>query len=175
MTDTQTQGQAGNSRKQAERKVEYGELVVLDELPGREQKQSPIKTILESLKADTAKHGKWVGIGRYENGSAATAAANVERQRRGQDGTISGWEFATRRVDSGEATILFAKYDPGQVEGNPNERHQRHQTWLAERKQKAEAKRAEREASGKVDGRSKDARSAREKDDKTSAAAQTKK
>lgn len=138
-----------------ERRVEYGELQVMDELPNRPVKQSPIQDLLGQIKSDSAKHGKWVGIAKYENGSAATAAANVERQRKGKDQTISGWAFATRRVDEGENTMLFANFDPSKIDGTAEERHQRHQTWLDERKARSEKLKAEREANGKVDGRAK--------------------
>lgn len=135
--------------KQRERQVEYGELQVLDELPGRPQKQSPIQELLGQIKADTEKHGRWVMIAKYANGSAATAAANVERQRKGKDQSISGWAFATRRVDEGANTGLFVSYDPSKIEGTAEERHQRHQAWLNDRKTRAAENKAKREAEGK--------------------------
>lgn len=161
MTDTATP-----TKTKAERKVQYGLLEEVEELPDRAQKDSPIQQLLAQIKADTEKHGKWIGIARYENKTAATAAANVERRRRGQDGTISGWEFATRSVDEGKAALLFVRYDPSKVSGTAEERHARHQAWLEDRKAKAEAKRAEQEKA--------EAKTKRETDTKTSAAASSK-
>lgn len=118
------------------RSVDY-ELEMYDELPDRPGRQSPIKEAIAKIQASPPPAGKWVCIAKYGNGSAATAAANVLRQKLGHVKEVAGWQFATRRVDNGDRTGLFVSYNPDDMtdEGKASQNK-----WLADRKAKAVAK-----------------------------------
>jgi len=117
-----------NGKPRAKRgQVEYT-LEVVDALPERGVGGSPFDDMLDKIIAihDNAetrgqlfeKDGttpKWVLIGRYEHSTAAGAAANVLGHRHGKNPTVEGWDFAARRIDDGDKTGLFVRYDPTRI------------------------------------------------------------
>lgn len=132
-------------------------LDIVDDIPERENEKSPLEPTLEKIAADWEKQ-KEAGnekpitaiIALYGKPSACTATANVLRQRHGtQD--VEGWRFETRHVDrtdpeTGAAvqkTALFVNYDPTKMVPGGREAWDKK---MADRKQKLEAKRAERTA-----------------------------
>lgn len=66
---------------------------------------------------DDGHTGKWRRIASYKVFSAASAAANVLRQRHGNVFAVEGWEFrtATHSTPDGERKALLARYDPTQI------------------------------------------------------------
>jgi hypothetical protein len=143
MADTATK------RIQKPRDVNYT-LEVVDDLPDLDvQRRSPLEDQIEKIVAESRVHGKYVQIGDYANGSAASAAANVLRKRHGDKATVDGFEVRVRRADrDGQPrTGLFVKYDPEQIiDGERAEFDKR----MKAREEKVAARRAEREAEQKT-------------------------
>lgn len=119
MSDTATT----TKRDQAPRNVDYSLEVIEGDLPESSSvRHSPINDNLKQIEEKTEIHGKWVRIGGYANGSAASAAGNVLRQKRGRDATASGWSFTTKRIDD-SLTGLFAKFTPDAIVPGAMESH----------------------------------------------------
>jgi hypothetical protein len=122
MSDTATQ--APSTEAKATRNVDYT-LEIVDELPDRPFRTSPLEDSLDKIIAiyndtpeklkDKDGNARWVVIGRYDNSTAAGAAANVLGQRHGKSVNVEGWEFTTRRIDEGDKTGLFVKYTPESI------------------------------------------------------------
>lgn len=130
-------------------------LEVVDELPPKSQGGGGGRSVLEdqltTIINTSAYHKKHVRIGRYNKGTAATAAKNVLQQRHGRTNVVDGWSFATRRLTEGlapdaQAEVgLFAKYDPEVMIPGAKELHDKAEV---ERKRKLEVARQERIAGG---------------------------
>lgn len=139
MADTATK------RIQKPRDVNYT-LEVVDDLPDLDvPRRSPLEDQIEKIMGESRVHGKYVQIGDYANGSAASAAANVLRKRHGDKAAVDGFEVRVRRADrDGQPrTGLFVKFAPEQI--IPGEREAFEQRMKA-REAKVEQRRAEREA-----------------------------
>ena len=117
MTDT---APTPTKRTQRPRDVDYT-LEIVDDLPERASanRTRPLEDQLAKIKENEKAVGKWVRIGNYTVGSAATAAANVLRQRHGDKPAVEGWDFRTVRTDTNEdeppRTGLYARFDPGRI------------------------------------------------------------
>jgi|SRR5215510_6634466 len=136
---------AETKRPQRPRDVNYT-LEVVDDLPDLDvQRRSPLEDQIEKIMGEPRVHGKYVQIGDYANGSAASAAANVLRKRHGDKAAVDGFEIRVRRADrDGQPrTGLFVKYDPASIiDGERQSFNQR----MAAREAKVAERRAEREA-----------------------------
>lgn len=134
------------------RNVDYT-IEIVDELPERPFKASPLEDSLDKIIAihnetpeklkDKDGNAKWIVIGRYDQSTAAGAAANVLGQRHGKNVNVEGWEFTTRRIDEGNKTGLFVKYTPEAVVPGAKEEWARTEK---ERRAKLEANRAAKKA-----------------------------
>ena len=132
-------------RFQRPRDVDYT-LEIVDDLPDIEvQRRSPLEDQIDRIVQTPASHGKYVRIGSYANGSAASAAANVLRKRHGDKAAVDGLELRVKRTESDGVprTGLFVKYDPEQIIPGERELFEKR---LNDREAKVAAKRAEREA-----------------------------
>lgn len=159
MTDTAT-----TKRVQKPRDVDYT-LEIVDDLPDLDvQRRSPLTDQINKIINTPASHNHFVRIASYANGSAASAAANVLRQKHGDTEAVEGWTFRPRRADreitneDGSTTMeprtgLFARYNPDAVVPGAKE------DWdvrLKERKAKNEERRNLRDSvDTKVSARSK--------------------
>lgn len=136
-------------RVQKPRDVDYT-LEVVDDLPEIAiQRRSPLNDQIDSIVADEEKHGKYVRIGSYANGSAASAAANVLRKKHGDKAIVDGFEIRVKRTDvegGVPRTGLFVKYDPSLIVPGEREMFEKR---LQAREEKVAARRAEREAAEK--------------------------
>lgn len=112
-------------RESKPRTVQYG-LEIVDDLPDPVVvRHSPLEDALEKIVEDPKFHGKWVRIGEYDNGSAASASSNVLRQRHGGNPTVEGFTFQAKRFNKMEKvgdkdievpkTGLFVKYTPAAI------------------------------------------------------------
>lgn len=132
-------------RVQKPRDVDYT-LEIVDDLPDLAvQRRSPLEDQIEKIVEEPRSHGKYVRIGSYANGSAASAAANVLRKRHGDKAAVDGFEIRVKRADKDgqPRTGLFVKYDPKSIiEGEREAFEQR----LKIREEKVIARRAERAA-----------------------------
>jgi hypothetical protein len=111
MPDTATK------RVQRPRDVDYT-LEIVDDLPDLDvQRRSPLEDQIEKIITEPRSHGKFVRIGSYANGSAASAAANVLRKRHGDKSAVEGFDIRVRRADKdGEPrTGLFVRFNPDAV------------------------------------------------------------
>lgn len=142
MTDTSVVTKHG----QKPRDVDYTLDVLDGDIPDSEiVRRSPLEDQLDKVKGNAEYHGKWVRIGSYANGSAATAAANVLRKRHGDVAAVEGWSVKPKRSED-DRTFLYVKFEPGAiVEGARAEFEQR----LKDRAAKYAAKKA---ANGAKDG-----------------------
>lgn len=137
-------------REKAPRSVNYT-LEVVDDLPEPQTvRRSPLEDALDAIKAKEEVHGRWVKIGEYENGTAASAAANVLRQRHGGSSAVEGWTIQPKRFDKEQAdgsklplTGLFVRFTPDQIVDGAREEWDRKE---AERKAALDKARKEREA-----------------------------
>lgn len=140
-------------RSQKPRDVDYT-LEVFDDLPESAivQRTSPLEDQLEKVVRDSPEAhgnetspGKFVRIGSYANGTAASAAANVLRKRHGRSPAVEGFEFRTARTDdkTGDPrTGLFVRYNPTKIVPGAREAEE------AAIKAKAEAKAAKAAGNG---------------------------
>lgn len=111
MPDTATK------RTQKPRDVDYT-LEIVDDLPDLDvQRRSPLEDQIEKIITEPRSHGKFVRIGSYANGSAASAAANVLRKRHGDKSSVDGFDIRVRRADKdGEPrTGLFVRFNPDAI------------------------------------------------------------
>lgn len=93
MTDTATK------RVQKPRDVDYT-LEIVDDLPDLDvQRRSPLTDQINRVVNTPASHNKFVRIGWYANGSAASAAANVLRKKYGDTEAVEGWTIRAKRSD----------------------------------------------------------------------------
>ena len=128
----------------ATRSVDYATSIV-SELPEPTPSAgpSPLEDQLADIVDNTEYHYPlWARIAKYssaEHVAAAGAAASILRRRHGDDETVEGWRFETRRVDNGNASGLFAQYNPGAVV--PGKAEQNKVVYEAWRKRQAEASR----------------------------------
>jgi hypothetical protein len=139
----------------AARSVDYATSIV-SELPDQTPSAgpSPLEDQLEEIAGNREYHAPlWARIAKYssaEHVAAAGAAANILRRRHGEDESVEGWRFETRRVDNGTASGLFAQYNPELI--MPGKAEQNTVVYEAWRRRQAEAgkvramKRAERKA-----------------------------
>lgn len=117
---------AETKRSQRPRNVDYS-LEVVDDLPEDSfARRSPLEDQLDKIVADKSLHGRFVRIGNYANGSAASAAANVLRKKHGDSAIVEGWTVRTKRANVVEKdhegnditvprTGLFVKHEPDAV------------------------------------------------------------
>lgn len=110
-------------RAQKPRDVDYT-LEIVDDLPDMEvQRRSPLTDQLERIVATPDSHGKFVRIASYANASAASAAANVLRQKHGKTESVDGWTIRPKRSDRTDPetgaieprTGLFVRYNPDAI------------------------------------------------------------
>jgi hypothetical protein len=134
---------------QKPRDVDYT-LEIVDDLPDLDvQRRSPLEDQIEKIVLEPRSHGKFVRIGSYANGSAASAAANVLRKRHGDKASVDGFDIRVRRADKdGEPrTGLFVRYNPEAiVEGGREDferRMQAREDTLAKRRTEKEAQEAQ--------------------------------
>lgn len=97
------------------------------------ERGSVLETQLDALKEMKDAYGKWACISDYGKPSGASSALVVLRSRHGKDQTIDGFVFASRKIDGGKRTGLFASYDPSKIVKGAKEKY------LAERKTAKEA------------------------------------
>jgi hypothetical protein len=122
---------------------------MVDELPGRASSvgASPLEDQLRKIKDNPSHHApKWGRIGRYANSAAASATANHLRRRHCGEGGVhtEGWRFETRRIDEGEASGLFAQYNPKEIQ--PGLREVNDKAYDAFKKRQTEAAKERRHA-----------------------------
>lgn len=134
------------------RDVNY-DLEMVDDIP-MPGSNSPLEDQLLRLSGDPQRHApRWGRIGKYDGNShaaAAGSAANTLRKRHGDTADIEGWRFETRRINEGNATGLFAQYNPAAiVPGRREENELRYEEWKA-RQREASARRAEKRAAQQV-------------------------
>lgn len=139
----------------ATRSVDYA-MTIVSELPDPTPSAgpSPLEDQLADIVDNTEYHFPlWARIGKYtsaEHVAAAGAAASILRRRHGDDETVEGWRFETRRIDNGTASGLFAQYNPKEIV--PGKAEQNKVVYEAWRRRQAEAarqrniKRAEKNA-----------------------------
>jgi len=135
------------------KEVMYGFLAEQDELPeGRHMgRASALNDNVEQILARGTKSA--VCIAAYAKKTAASAAANVLRQRYGRSPTVRGLEFASRKVTveiDGEATErfgLWVAYDPSRIIEGHRELHEQE---YAERRKQAAARAREKAAAAKA-------------------------
>lgn len=147
---TVTEPAVDTKRGQKPRDVDYTLDVLDGDIPDVDiTRRSPLEDQLDKVKAQAEYHGKWIRIGSYANGSAATAAANVLRKRHGDKANVEGWTVKPKRSDDGR-THLYVKYEPGAiVDGARAEFEQR----MKDRAAKYAAKKAaDKAASEKASG-----------------------
>lgn len=109
-------------REAKPRNVSY-ELEIVDDLPEYEiTRRSPLEDALDSIREKAEYHDKWVRIGSYDKGTAASAASNVMRQRHGGSAAVEGFVFQAKRYDEvaedgskTPKTGLFVKFAPNQI------------------------------------------------------------
>lgn len=121
------------------RAVTY-DLEMHDELPERVGSTGTNSVLEDQLKriAGNPQHyaPRWGRIGRYANSAAASSAAAVLRKRHGDTAEVEGWRFEVRRIDNGEATGLFAQFDPKAViPGKREENQVRYEVWKQRQKE----------------------------------------
>lgn len=150
--------ESATRRIQKPRDVNYT-LEVVDDLPDLDvQRRSPLEDQIEKIVGEARVHGKYVQIGDYANGSAASAAANVLRKRHGDKAAVDGFEVRVRRSDKdGQIrTGLFVKYDPqSMIPGEREEfdkRAKAREAKIAERRAAREAEKTASKSSGKTTG-----------------------
>lgn len=142
------------------RNVEYGTQLV-SELPEQMPSvgPSPLEDQLQNIIDNSNYHApRWARIGKYssaEHVAAAGSAASILRRKHGDKPDVEGWRFETRRVDEGEASGLFAQYDPKAiVPGKAEENKVKYEQWrvrqAAAAKQRAKA-RKEKNGNGAKD------------------------
>ncbi len=138
----------GEATEKRSQKVDSG-LVAFDELPPAPERArggggSEFDTLLGQLHADKQLWNKPVSMRRYENETAAKAAANVLRQRNGRVIGASGHEFHVREIDDKGVKLhhLFVIYDPKRIVDGEWDKHVAYEK---ERVAKIEAKKAEKE------------------------------
>lgn len=109
---------------------------------------SPLEDQLSKIVHNPENHApRWARIGRYNKAPAANSAKAVLLKRHGDTAQVEGWRFATRRIDGGEATGLFAQYDPDKVVPGLREQNKERYREYQERQREAAAQaRARREA-----------------------------
>lgn len=130
-----------------DRAVEY-DLEVVDDIPDTNA-NSPLEDQLRRIQYDPERHApRWARIGRYfgeSHGAAAGSAANTLRKRHGDRQEVEGWRFEVRRIDGGDATGLFAQYDPGRViPGLREENTEKYEKFKARQRENARARAAEK-------------------------------
>jgi hypothetical protein len=132
----------------AARSVNY-ETTLVDSLPEQAPSAgaSPLEDQLELIAGNEEYHAPmWARIAKYssaEHVAAAGAAASILRRRHGEDATVEGWRFETRRVDEGSASGLFAQYSPTLiVPGKAQENEAKYEAW---RQRQADAAKARNE------------------------------
>jgi len=138
--------------------VEYT-LEVVDALPERGVATSPFEDTLDKiiglhndpeqrakLYEEDGATPKWILIGRYDHSTAAGAASNVLGQRHGKDPSVEGWDFAARRIDTGDKTGLFVRYDPTRIVPGAKERWEQSEKDRKERLAKAREEKKRKEA-----------------------------
>lgn len=138
-----------------ERSVEY-DLEVVDDIP-ESSANSPLEDQLRRIQYDPERHApRWARIGRYygeSHAAAAGSAANTLRKRHGSDAEVEGWRFEVRRVDGGDATGLFAQYDPDRVvPGKREENDARYEQFKARQREAAKSRSGKKAATVSADG-----------------------
>jgi hypothetical protein len=159
-TSTPTDQKTEKTRKPVEARDVLYEIDVIEGEPEHEHRGggggfSPLEGLLDQIKKDETKHSpndegktRWMTIGKYAKATAATAAANVLRQRHGGNKTVEGWEFATGKLtgkDEGRRG-LFVSYHPNDIVDGARE------AWVKaeqERKEKLAKMREENERKAK--------------------------
>jgi len=138
-------GASEGKRVQKPRDVDYT-LEIVDDLPDLDvQRRSPLEDQIEKIVSEERSHGKFVRIGSYANGSAASAAANTLRKRHGDKASVDGFDIRVRRADKdGEPrTGLFVRYNPDAIVEGAREdfdkRMQQKADTLAKRRAQADA------------------------------------
>ena len=138
----------------AARSVDYATEIVA-ELPDATPTNgpSPLEDQLKDIEANTEYHYPlWARIGKYssaEHVAAAGAAANILRRRHGDDESVEGWRFETRRVDNGAASGLFAQYNPeATVPGKAEQNRVVYEAWRRRQAEAAKQRTLRRTAKG---------------------------
>jgi hypothetical protein len=150
---TETTTEKTGKRVQKPRDVDYT-LEIVDDLPDLDvQRRSPLEDQIEKIVSEERSHGKFVRIGSYANGSAASAAANTLRKRHGDKAAVDGFDIRVRRADKdGEPrTGLFVRYDPSNIVAGAREdfekRMQTKEDTLAKRREQAQTAKGNGESS----------------------------
>lgn len=136
------------------KEVLYGFLVEQDEMPeGRHMgRASALNDNVEKILERGTKGA--VCIAAYGKKTAASAAANVMRQRYGRTATVRGLEFASRKVvveidgEQVERFGLWVTYDPSRIIEGHRELHEQE---YAERQKRNRAQAREKAAQAKAD------------------------
>lgn len=132
------------------RNVSY-DLEVHDELPERTGNgpggASVLEDQLKRIAGQPDHHApRWARIGRYANSAAAASACAVLRKRHGDTQDVEGWRFETRRIDNGEATGLFAQFNPKVVVPGKREANEKRYRDYLNRQKEARVRVAEEKA-----------------------------
>lgn len=135
-----------------QRDVDYT-LEMFDEIPDTGS-NSPLEDQLRRIQYDAERHApRWGRIGRYDGASHAAAAGsakNTLQKRHGDTPDVEGWRFEVRRIEEGQASGLFAQYNPERILPGLREENVKRYEEFKQKQREASARRAERKAASKV-------------------------
>lgn len=115
--------------------ADYG-IEEMEFLPAKPGRTSKVSELLDTVKTDHP--GKWMVVAKYEKPGAAAAQASTLRAKHGPV-EANGWEFATRQIEGGKRTALFAQFNVQNIKAGAAETYERI-------KAEKEAKRLEKKA-----------------------------
>lgn len=130
---------SGTAERAPRTEAELG-IEEMEFLPPRPGRTSKLGELLDTIKNDKTKHGKWLVVAKYEKNGAASAAASTLRAKHGPV-EAGGWEFAVRSIEEGNRSALFCRFTPSAINPNATEAYAKVR---AEREEKRLAKQADK-------------------------------
>lgn len=119
------------------RDVQYTFEVTDEDLTNiKQESRSVLVDQLNKIKATDVAHGRWVQIASYNKGSAASSAAKSLRDRFGNEASVAGFLFRTKRDEENGRYGLYARYTPDAIVAGAQE------NWTKAKAAKADAKAA---------------------------------